>query len=87
MRIVKKCKDASVGYVCVFRRSIWKHAKTCHLTPGQTEVKVDFPLPIVACNIIVEFSDFYDNFQVSVFCILCYLFLSCVLVCMSVLCL
>jgi E3 ubiquitin-protein ligase UBR4 len=47
------------------KRSLWKHAKRCHLTPGQTEVKIDFPLPIVACNIIVEFLDFYDNFQAT----------------------
>lgn len=26
--------------------------------------KVDFPLPIVACNLMIEYSDFYENFQV-----------------------
>lgn len=27
-------------------------------------VQIDFPLPIVACNLIIEFADFYDNLQV-----------------------
>lgn len=72
------------------RRPLWHKAKKCHLTPGQTELKVltlyttniykllfdsislmfnlyfkvDFPLPIVACNLMIEYSDFYENFQV-----------------------
>ena len=82
------------------RRSLWHKAKKCHLTPGQTELKVcnfqvfislvqgisyliiwkflycffacdlsarlqvDFPLPIVACNLMIEYADFYENFQV-----------------------
>ena len=83
------------------RRSLWHKAKKCHLTPGQTELKVrimnmfifqvhfvplvrtscvnvcigflhvfsfqvDFPLPIVACNLMIEYADFYENFQVRV---------------------
>ena len=27
--------------------------------------QIDFPLPIVASNLVIEFSDFYDNIQVS----------------------
>lgn len=29
------------------------------------DLQVDFPLPIVACNLMIEYSDFYENFQVS----------------------
>ncbi|XP_074621519.1 E3 ubiquitin-protein ligase UBR4-like isoform X3 [Acropora palmata] len=47
------------------KRSLWHKAKKCHLTPGQTELKVDFPLPIVACNLMIEYADFYENFQAS----------------------
>ena len=78
---------------------MWHKAKKCHLTPGQTELKVwnvevkvfivsifnlmstglfllrdfynffsyfqvDFPLPIVASNLMIEYADFYENFQV-----------------------
>lgn len=28
------------------------------------DFQIDFPLPIVASNIIIQFSDFYDNLQV-----------------------
>ena len=28
--------------------------------------QVDFPLPIVACNLMIEYADFYENFQVRV---------------------
>lgn len=27
--------------------------------------QVDFPLPIVACNLMIEYSDFYENIQAS----------------------
>jgi E3 ubiquitin-protein ligase UBR4 len=54
----------------LFRPSMWHKAKRVVLTPGQTEVKVDFPLPIVACNLMVEYCDFYDNLQVRHTC--CY---------------
>lgn len=90
-----------VTHVFFCRRSLWHKAKKCHLTPGQTELKVcrihifipgslvqlrylswmflclflyvcdliahlqvDFPLPIVACNLMIEYADFYENFQV-----------------------
>jgi len=45
------------------RRSMWLTARSCTLTPGQSEIKIDFPLPIAASNIIIEFADFYDNLQ------------------------
>ena len=47
------------------RLNLWRKAKTCHLTAGQTEVKIDFSLPIVACNVMIEFAKFYDNLQVQ----------------------
>ena len=50
------------GSVC--RPGVWHKAKKVVLSTGQTEVKVDFPLPIVACNLMVEYADFYDNLQV-----------------------
>ncbi|XP_028980055.2 E3 ubiquitin-protein ligase UBR4 isoform X4 [Esox lucius] len=43
----------------------WHKAKRVQLTPGQTEVKIDLPLPIVASNLMIEFSDFYENYQAS----------------------
>lgn len=49
----------------VFRPARWHKAKKVQLTPGQTEVKIDLPLPIVASNLMIEFSDFYENYQAS----------------------
>lgn len=48
-----------------FRPARWHKAKKVQLTPGQTEVKIDLPLPIVASNLMIEFSDFYENYQAS----------------------
>ncbi|GAB6031468.1 hypothetical protein CHUAL_009237 [Chamberlinius hualienensis] len=45
--------------------AIWHKAKRFTLNPGQTELKVEFPLPIEACNIMFEYADFYDNIQAS----------------------
>ncbi|XP_033099816.1 E3 ubiquitin-protein ligase UBR4-like [Anneissia japonica] len=45
--------------------TMWYKAKKCTLTAGQTELKVEFPLPIVAANIMIEYLDFYDNLQAS----------------------
>ncbi|XP_013777424.1 E3 ubiquitin-protein ligase UBR4-like isoform X2 [Limulus polyphemus] len=47
------------------RPSIWHKAKKCVLTAGQTELKIEFPLSIVACNLMIEYADFYENFQAS----------------------
>ncbi|KAF7239331.1 E3 ubiquitin-protein ligase UBR4 [Varanus komodoensis] len=43
----------------------WHKAKKVQLTPGQTEAKIDLPLPIVASNLMIEFADFYENYQAS----------------------
>ena len=45
--------------------SMWHRAKKVTLAAGQIEVKVDFPLPIVACNLMFEYTDFYENLQAS----------------------
>ncbi|KAI5665767.1 hypothetical protein M9H77_15620 [Catharanthus roseus] len=42
---------------------LWKRAKTCHLAFNQTELKVDFPIPITACNFMIELDSFYENLQ------------------------
>ncbi|ESN92599.1 hypothetical protein HELRODRAFT_189521 [Helobdella robusta] len=41
--------------------TLWHKAKKVTLTQGQTEVKVEFSLPIVACNLMIEYAEFYDN--------------------------
>ncbi|KAF8012749.1 hypothetical protein BT93_I0796 [Corymbia citriodora subsp. variegata] len=43
--------------------SLWKRAKSCHLTFNQTELKVEFPVPITACNFMIELDSFYENLQ------------------------
>ncbi|XP_031787717.1 E3 ubiquitin-protein ligase UBR4-like [Nasonia vitripennis] len=45
--------------------AMWHKAKKVTLVQGQTEVKMEFPLPIVACNLMIEYSDFYENIQAS----------------------
>ncbi|CAG9856656.1 unnamed protein product [Phyllotreta striolata] len=45
--------------------ALWHKAKKVTLQSGQTEVKIEFPLPIVACNLMVEYADFYENIQAS----------------------
>ncbi|XP_021739381.1 auxin transport protein BIG-like [Chenopodium quinoa] len=45
--------------------SLWKRAKSCHLASNQTELKVDFPIPITACNFMIELDSFYENLQAS----------------------
>lgn len=44
---------------------MWHKAKRVNLVSGQTEVKIEFPLPIVACNLMIEYADFYENIQAS----------------------
>lgn len=46
------------------KRSIWLKAQSETLSSGQSEVKFEFPLPITACNIVLEFAEFYTNMQV-----------------------
>lgn len=43
----------------------WTLARKCQLSPAQTDVKMDFSLPIVACNLLIEVSEVYENFQAS----------------------
>ncbi|KAL5739314.1 hypothetical protein ACOSQ2_028494 [Xanthoceras sorbifolium] len=43
--------------------SLWKRAKNCHLAFNQTELKVEFPIPITACNFMIELDSFYENLQ------------------------
>lgn len=45
--------------------ALWHKAKKVTLTSGQAEAKIDFPLPIVACNLMIEYVDFYENLQAS----------------------
>ncbi|XP_078439464.1 auxin transport protein (BIG) [Wolffia australiana] len=45
--------------------ALWKRAKSCHLGVNQTELKVEFPIPISACNFMIELDSFYENLQAS----------------------
>ncbi|XP_051158982.1 E3 ubiquitin-protein ligase UBR4 isoform X2 [Leptopilina boulardi] len=45
--------------------AMWHKAKKITLAQGQTEIKIEFPLPIVACNLMIEYADFYENIQAS----------------------
>ncbi|XP_076455251.1 E3 ubiquitin-protein ligase UBR4-like isoform X3 [Babylonia areolata] len=47
------------------RPGLWHKAKKVTLTTGQTDIKVEFPIPIVACNLMLEYADFYDNLQAT----------------------
>ncbi|KAL5011609.1 hypothetical protein ScPMuIL_010160, partial [Solemya velum] len=44
---------------------MWHKARKVTLSASQTDVKVEFPVPIVACNLMIEYADFYDNLQAS----------------------
>ncbi|KAG6555165.1 hypothetical protein Mapa_003204 [Marchantia paleacea] len=44
---------------------LWKRARSCQLAFNQTELKVDFPIPITACNFMIELDSFYENLQAS----------------------
>ncbi|XP_067624888.1 protein purity of essence isoform X2 [Eurosta solidaginis] len=43
------------------RPAMWHKARSVTLQTGQTEVKIDFPLPITACNLMIEYADFYET--------------------------
>lgn len=47
------------------KTGIWNLARKYSLSPNQTDVKIEFTLPIVACNLMIEFSEFYENLQAS----------------------
>ncbi|XP_039765320.1 protein purity of essence isoform X3 [Pararge aegeria] len=44
---------------------MWHKAKRVQLQSGQSEVRVEFPLPIVACNLMMEYAEFYENQQAT----------------------
>lgn len=46
-------------------RTVWHKAKRCYLNSGQSEVKIEFPLPITACNLKIEYAEFYENQQAN----------------------
>ncbi|CAF0847863.1 unnamed protein product, partial [Didymodactylos carnosus] len=39
----------------------WMLAKTIKLNPAQNDCKIDFTLPIIACNLQIEYVDFYES--------------------------
>ncbi len=43
------------------KSTVWQRAKRVNLALNQTEVKIDFALPIVACNLMIEYSAFYET--------------------------
>ncbi|KAH7416528.1 hypothetical protein KP509_14G095600 [Ceratopteris richardii] len=45
--------------------SLWKRAKSCYLAFNQTELKIEFAIPITACNLMIELDSFYENLQAS----------------------
>ncbi|XP_017783583.1 PREDICTED: E3 ubiquitin-protein ligase UBR4 [Nicrophorus vespilloides] len=45
--------------------ALWHKAKKVNVQSGQTEIKIEFPLPIVACNLMIEYADFFENIQAS----------------------
>ncbi|KAL3872340.1 hypothetical protein ACJMK2_040271 [Sinanodonta woodiana] len=47
------------------RPGLWHKARRVTLTAGQTDVKVEFPIPIVACNLMIEYAEFFDNLQAT----------------------
>jgi E3 ubiquitin-protein ligase UBR4 len=40
---------------------LWSKAKKVHIQPSQNEIKIEFALPIIACNLMLEYADFYDR--------------------------
>ena len=58
--------------------ALWHRAKRVVIQPGQTEVRVDFPLPVVACNLQIEYADFYENLQVCTMLFFCWVGCCCV---------
>lgn len=45
--------------------ALWHKAKKVTVPSGQTEVKIEFPLPVIACNLMIEYANFYENIQAS----------------------
>uniref|UniRef100_A0A3B4FTU0 Ubiquitin protein ligase E3 component n-recognin 4 n=1 Tax=Pundamilia nyererei TaxID=303518 RepID=A0A3B4FTU0_9CICH len=63
-QVVKLIGSHTISKVTLKNKYV-QRSKKVQLTPGQTEVKIDLPLPIVASNLMIEFSDFYENYQAS----------------------
>ena len=40
---------------------LWSKAKRVHVSPAQQEVKIEFQLPIIASNLMIEYADFYER--------------------------
>ncbi|PAA59811.1 hypothetical protein BOX15_Mlig013612g1 [Macrostomum lignano] len=45
-------------------RSLWSLAKRVSLSPSQSEIIAEFSIPIVACSLMFEYSDFYETSSV-----------------------
>ncbi|KAJ6631770.1 Protein purity of essence [Pseudolycoriella hygida] len=43
------------------RPSMWHKARKVTLEYSQIEEKIEFPLPITACNLMIEYADFYET--------------------------
>lgn len=43
------------------RPSMWHKARKVTLDYSQIEEKIEFPLPITACNLMIEYADFYET--------------------------
>jgi E3 ubiquitin-protein ligase UBR4 len=43
------------------RPDIWSKAKRFNLSAGQNELRMDFAVPIVACNLLFDYVDFYES--------------------------
>lgn len=52
-------------YILYYRVGIWHQAKRVSLSSSQSDVKIDFTVPITACNLMIEYSEFYENNQVK----------------------
>nr|CAB3267471.1 E3 ubiquitin-protein ligase UBR4-like [Phallusia mammillata] len=46
--------------------SMWHRAKSITVPQGEPEIRFDLPLPIVATNLMLEFTDFYENVSASI---------------------
>lgn len=44
---------------------LWSKAKRVYVYPGQNEIKIDFTIPIIACNLMIEYAGFYDRDSAS----------------------
>ena len=59
------CRSVQAVIELKNKPTMWHRAKKVSLTAGQTDIKIEFPLPITACNLMIEYADFYENIQAS----------------------